>query len=729
MGPTDTTFVLGFDAGLPSVPFDFTIGLERCRATANPASKTLTVTRGVNGTPTDSHYGGPNCGIAECRHQFIVTNPDGSVIDLTAIAETLTTEWVMPGGESQHTVSFHTYDPARYLPDPDGLLVCSSNESGTYRAYASGLLVIPKETRFDDGSYHYELVFSGIADTLGANGDEYLDTTPPTPGYFDSGYGWWAAFTPIHLVLTDAIRDIAYYFVGLDWSHVLDGGQQIGKEYNGQWKTVAQIINELTAQGDDGEPLDWAVLTGDDGVARFWLYRRSRWLHINIPWGSVVLPQTVPLSWNWRDHKNRAVVKYNGGSMQYAADTLVAERPKTAHRDISSSTQDAKTAYDLAKTIISQASLNQTMTENGVTFEYKADDPSTLYLTDEFGGEIPLWRGGDIIGRRGVFTGITATNDRWPITDMQVKSYRVDHVAKTGSCQFGAFNDWTKAFSEAMYAEQQRPDSTFHLSPPNSQLASSPQFQNPYGAVTQNMPTLGPGTSGPYGGGIGPHQVQADIDMIPPQWSYDDPTGTPLPEGPYGVYQVHHNGNILGFNFFGTDGAGNGTTGVIKIYKGHGAGGATLVSTIAVSGILGGEIFPDSSALEIVPGDYLRLVIDTNDASTGLAHVAVSAQLRRTGGTDRPTSTAGATLMSVTTTRDADTGITTFHVTADRPCRAWVAFDVQAGPYRNVTGTTPNLSKVSEPSTFAMPSGVTMHGSVRLITADNVISIGPDFIF
>lgn len=719
-----TSITVGFDTGFPSAPFDFTIGLERltCTAKSGTGNTTWTVTRGINGTPADVHYGGPDCGIAEVRHQFIVTNPTGGTIDLTAIAETATCSWTIPGGDAQAIIGFHTYDPTRYFPDPEAKLVMSSNESGSYVPYWSGYLNVPKERRLDDDGYHYDLTFTGFSDTLGD--DMYLDTTAPTPGFFDSGHGWWTAFTAIHTVIQDALRDIGGLFVAaFDWTHIVDGGQQIGKELNGQWKSCLQLLNELCAQGDTGEALDWAVFTDTDGVPKLWLYRRSRWLGINIPWSSVKLPADVPLSWNVKDQKTAVAIKYASGTMVAAGG--VPGRRKVWLRDLSNTVQDSYTAFALAQSILSEASILQTLTESPIVLEYKADDPSTLYLTDQFGAEVPIWRGNLIAGRKATITGISATNAKWPLSPMQVKSVSVDHVTRKTTCQMGRYVDWIELANQYNFQNQQNPASPTHIPGASSSVVIPPANGPQNGAVTMTGPPLGP-----MAGGIGTHLVMPDLDMAPPQWCYSQLDGSALPEGRYDDYSCRLAGHLLGFHFRGTSALDVASSGTFEIKKGTGAGSPTTISTISVaSAILGEDIFPDDGVVDLAPGDYLRLFIITNDPSTGFAHITIDGIFRRTGGSDRPVSTAAAVFLGVSTVRDPNGGIITFNITTDRPCRAWVAFDTQAGPYRSVTGTSENLSKNPKCQSYWVPGGVLMHGVVHMLTADNVASSSADFTF
>src|SRR4051794_7662207 len=116
VSPTDTTWVLGFDDGMPGAPFDLICGLERVTVTDRPSPRHLTVVRGVNGTPTDTHYGGPECGVVEVRHQYLVYHGAALFADFTPIAESCEVDYVMPGGMSQAIITLTTFDPVRYFP-------------------------------------------------------------------------------------------------------------------------------------------------------------------------------------------------------------------------------------------------------------------------------------------------------------------------------------------------------------------------------------------------------------------------------------------------------------------------------------------------------------------------------------------------------------------------------------------------------------------------------------
>lgn len=734
LGAGVTTLYVVDATGAPPAPFDFSIALERltCTEQVNSSHGPLTqwtIVRGVNGSPVVSEGYFAGAGLAEIRQQFLVYNA-GRVIDLTMIAEGISPSWSIPGGDSACTISFHTYDPARYFPDPEAVLRISSNETGGWQAHWSGILTVPKEIRLDDGGYHYELVFTGLIDTL--SDDIYLSTTPPSPGFYDSGVGWWAAFTPIHQVVQDAIRDKGGPFVSLDWTHVIDGGQQIGKEYNGLWKSPLEIINELCSQGDTGEALDHAVFTNADGSAAMWLYRRSRWLAITIPWGAIKLPETVPLSWNTKDRKTSVAIKYGAGTMEAAGG--VPGRRKVWLRDCSNTIQDSATAYALAKTILSQASVYQTLTEQPVVLEYKADDPSIVYLTDHAGGEIPLWRGDKIAGRLATISGVTTNNAKWPISAMQVKTVTVDYATRKTTCQMGKYVDWFTMANQYNYQDQKRPDSPTHIPGASSAFASPPAALPPIGATSSNVPVIGPNN------GIGHKQIAEDADIGDKQWVYDVVDGSALPEGSYGDLTWHVRGEVIGFRFQGRSPTDTATSGVITIA--YGTAASPLAPTLSVAPItLSGEakktvnlspgvVAGSGGAIPIEGnGDYLRLTITTNDEATGFAHITVTPLFRRFEGSDRGVSFDGAEIQSVSHTTDPDTGVVTFHITADRPVYAYVAFDIQAGPYRSVTGTTTVLSTTPEPSTYAIPTGVTMHGSAVLITPEGVQTVGPDFTF
>jgi hypothetical protein len=395
-------------------------------------------------------------------------------------------------------------------------------------------------------------------------------------------------------------------------------------------------------------------------------------------------------------------------------------RPRALQRDVSNTIQDAKTAYGIATTILSEVETLQSLTESPIVFEYKADDPSTKYLTDISGNEIAIWRGEDIVGRMGVIPGLTPTNPNWPISLMQVKTYHVSHGNRTGTAQLGKYVDWTAEIGRYAAQDAQRPDSALHTPGASSAFAAPLDALPQNGATTVNVPTTGPS------GTIGTYQVQKDLDITPPQWVYDDPTGTALPAGEYGDLSEPLNGHILSFLIRVRTGTNAAASGVFGIYQGHGTGAPTLIRTLTVSSILEHEdVLPDTGIIEITAGDYLRLKIVSTDA----AHVTIRPTFRRTGGSDRPTSTAPAIIESITTTRDADTGVVTFHITADRPVRAWVLFGTEGGAYPSSTDTTRELSKTPEPTTFALPDAVTMHGKAFVITADDIGTASADFTF
>lgn len=669
-------FADGFAALTP--PFDIAIGLERMTVTAMGGTDDTVwdVTREVNGTPADVYFAGG--GVTELRHEYLITQLDASTIDLTAIAQTVRHSYGIPGGELQAVIEFDTYDLARYVPDPDAAFIMRSNWSGTWKPYFSGLVGRPSYTARDDGGYHVTMIARGYANTLGW--DMYTQITDPTTlegVYLDNGYGSWGAYTPIHTVVEHVRNDLCPLISNAN-THVTDGAQQLGRAYNGYLKTPKQIIDDLTAQGDLGSPLDWAVYTNEDDEPELWLSIRERWPVITVPWGildpdGVVLPREVPLAWDTDDQKTKIIVKFAKGHAESRAAT--GRFTKTVLFDETNTIDDLSTAQYLADRIKNEASVLQLITEAPIVFEYKADDPATKYLTDSGGNEIPIWefRAGWV----GEFDGLAAVNANLPITQVQAKTVDVDHNARTATVQFGKFDDYAKLVGQFNHQDAGRPDSPVHTPGNSGNVAVTPPGVPVSGGLGESVSSLG------ANGRVGYDAVaeDADIQAVAIFAAWNDDGVTPLPTGRLPDFWIPMNVQIMGFRLIGGAGSDPSSAtvvigyGTLAVYSSTGGPGAT-VATLSPSAVRTyqkdlsdnpGDAEPQFRASVT---DFISAEITAN---TGFTRLTCLMLYRRLGGAEKPASSGAPTISGIAASRDAG-NIVHFAVVANKLSRMQIEY-------------------------------------------------------
>ena len=646
------------------------------------------VTHGQRGTPAMAHFAGSaGAEVAALGHEIIVS--DGAVTrDYSALACMLHTKTLAPRGEVEATWEFDTDSPEDWLPNPDSIVTITDIQG---RSYHGGIIGRVSCLKQEDGiGHHVKITAYG------------LETTATWDGYVDSRI--WPAATPIHTVFEES-RDERTQFIVPFNTEVVHGGEQIGSDLQAIGQAPRQLWDSLSARGDNGVALDWAVYTNHDNAGAY-LHLRQRDTQpiLKLPISCLGLP----LAWDTQRRINKVVVRYALGYVPAQASGSVT---RWRYIDAANQIDNLQAAQELAEQALALLNVLEMLTDGALVL----NDARPIY--DEAGDPFPLW-----LIRSGWRVQLTDDDllpilpyvTELPIDMVQIVGTDCDHEAETNSLTLSDFDDPPARHAQYAWRDKQRPNSPVHE--PIASTPVSPPPSLPVPVSTSLTPT---GANGR----LGWDNVAEDADIDGPVYVIDGGDEV-ITAGRKPDLLISGNHRLLGFRLLAAnyETGESPTTGTIEIavtyahfasFPALGSAVVTLVLNDAASSLVnlsedpGGatpiiDVGPDRTlpAGERGPG-YLTFEVAEDPAPT-LKGASIVVLLQKTEGSDRGGTMETPTIVSVSPATAL--GVTTFTVTTDRPCTAQIEFGPDAN-YRSRSQRSEHLRKISTLGVPGIPSG------------------------
>lgn len=642
----DVTLEVESDAGFEdyNAPFDIVAGLEMLTVTAR-AGAVWSVDRPVRGSALAVHYGGSK--ITALPHTIVLTKGE-TVWDYTAIARNLHHREESPGGEIEASWEFDTAHPEDWLPEPEAQLLLSHDleTPGTFVPYFGGIVGRISCEKKDATSYHVTIAARGYWTTLAWDG-------------FDGSHVY-PAETAGYQVIEDALGVHAPWIASDDF-YIVDGGQSIPQDLEVIGKSVRQIVDDICAAGDVGEPLDRYVRTDTDGAPKFHLLRRSRQPVIRIPWESI---QPIKLAWDTELQRTKVFLKWRDGWLPKTAVGATVTRWKPV--DVSTQVDNLDFAVQIANQVLAETADLHALSDGGVVLEW----PKPVYDDDD--NEIVPFtiRAGWLVE----FTDVDPWLPSLPIGQMQIKALDCDHAHYKVALTLGPVieDDLTQASGFVAKESKLLGNAVNSLIPQNI----TPPEGVPQGVSSQAV------SAGASGSKIGYKKLADDADYST-IWVSIDGGGSVIATGRKPDIPIDVRMLVRGFRLVANDGDPTSPgPGTINLTIGHGTtadlpGAGTTVGTIGVtsgdyraSKDLDEDEDADEHVVQVEPTDYLSVTVEDDIDSIGYASLGILVQ--RLEGSSRP---AGATpiIVSVSATRDGS-NVTTFTVTTDRFCTLQIEY-------------------------------------------------------
>lgn len=593
------------------------------------------------------------------------------LVDHTGVGINLRTREACPEGEIEATWDVVTRTPAVYTPNLDAPAPCPfllwENSSGTFLPFFGGFMGRVEDAQRRNGFHRLTLT--------GRGGYITLSWRPVEVSHI------YAASTAGHSMIQEALG-VWDPYISPSTEHMIDGGLQIGQEYESVGRTVRQMIDFVTAKGEsDNVPIDWMVRTELDGSQKLWIIKRTRQPTIEIPLSSLQAPAAFVK--DYEHVKNKVTVKYRDGYVSEPT-TAVVGAIRGIYRDYSTQIDNEDLARQVALAILANTTVIEAISSGQVVVEH----PKPIYKN---GVPFPLH-----LVKAGWLATFTGWTGGFPLETAQIKGIDADHRRHKLSLNAGKLLEDDLAVQEAFFGKQ-----TTILGTPASALVPL-AIAPPEGTsqqVQSNAASLG------ANGQFGWRSVGPDSDIE--QWTYNLFEGgeviTPGRKSPPDPMQI--NGRIIGFRLSGSVGETTDTGSItIDVYRSHAADFpalGTLMTTIAITSAVKGStdlseppgVAPDV-IFDVIGGDFLIYVVKDDPAPDAFTHVGITPLLQRTGGSGRAVAGGAAAILGASVARDADTGFVTFTVTTDRPCTVQIEYG-ETTNYMSKTAPTEIVKTVS----------------------------------
>jgi hypothetical protein len=243
-------------------------------------------------------------------------------LDHSGVARNLKHKEASPEGEIEATWEIVTRDPATWTPDLDYdahqpvPFTLSSNESGTFVPFFGGFIGRVVDSQMPNGFHRLQITGRGAYITLSWQPILNEATFP--------------ADTAGH-VMVETVYGVYAPYISSDHTHIVDGGLQLGQEFEQIGRTSRDCIDYVSKRGEpDGEALDWYVRTDTDGNPKLWLFKRTRHPTVEIPISTLKAPASMVRDVEYV--KNMVIVKWAGGYVDEAAGGGAVTRRRSTTR-------------------------------------------------------------------------------------------------------------------------------------------------------------------------------------------------------------------------------------------------------------------------------------------------------------------------------------------------------------------------------------------------------------